>query len=67
MPQMTACQMPQGQRGGYGTIRPGDAAKLHFPISLIPFWLPATHRPHPCRSRQKGEDDSDPPKKRGVM
>ena len=58
-------KMLQSQRGG-GKIRQG-AAKPHSIISLIPLRLSLTHRPHPRRSRKIGEDDSDPPKNRGVM
>ena len=57
--------MPQGQRGGYGTIRRGDAAPLYSSIPLIVLCLSPTHRPHPCRSRKIGEDESDPPRKAG--
>ena len=36
-------------------------------ICLILLWLSPTHRPPPCRSRKIREDESDPPRKRGVI
>ena len=39
----------------------------HFSISLIPMCLFPVNRPRACRTATKGEDESDPPKKRGGM
>ena len=34
---------------------------------LIPLWLSAVNRPARFRTREKGGDESDPPKRRGGM
>ena len=67
LPQMTAYFLPQGQRGGGSKIRDEGVAKSYSHISLILLWLSPTHRPQLCRARKKEGDDSDPPKKWGVM
>ena len=40
MPLGAACFLPQGQRGGCGTIRPIDAALPYSPIFFVFRWLP---------------------------
>ena len=65
MPQMTACFLPQGQRGRYDMIRLINAA---FPYSMnsCVFWvLPPIDRLPKCRYRKIREDDSDPPPETG--
>ena len=64
---MTACFLLQGQRGGCSKIRDEGVPKSYSHISLILLWLYPTHRPPLCRARKKEGDDSDPPKKWGVM
>ena len=56
-----------GLEGGCGKILAQGVAKSYSFISLIPLLLSHVNRPTPCRSRKIGEDDSDPPEKRGVM
>ena len=67
MPQMTAYFLLQGQRGGCSKIRDEGVPKPYSHIYLILLWLSTTHRPPLCRAREKKGDDSDPPKKWGVM
>ena len=64
---MTAYFLLQGQRGGCSKIRDEGVTKPYSYIFLILLWLSPTHRPPLCRARKKEGDDSDPPKKRGVM
>ena len=67
MSQKTAWFLPQGQRGGWDTIRARDGTLLYSPIYLIPVDLSPGNRPSPCRTAEIWEDDSDPPQKRGGM
>ena len=64
---MTAYFLLQGQRGGCNKIRDEGVTKSYSHISLILLWLSPIHRPPLCRAKKKEEDDSDPPKKWGVM
>ena len=55
------------QRGGCTRISGlGVPQPLSF-ISLILLWLSPVNRTRPCRTGEKGGDESDPPKKRGGM
>ena len=67
MPLGAACFLPQGQRGGYGTIRPIDAA---FPYSTIFFvfcGLPLLFGFHNADTEKYGETIATPPPKRGFL
>ena len=65
MPQMTAWFLPQGYRGGVwqdSGSRCGIATFLYLTHSSV--LIPCESAP-PCRTGEKGEDESDPPKKVG--
>ena len=53
--------------GGCDKIRDEGVTKSYSHISLILLLLSPIDRPLLCRARKKEGDDSDPPKKRGVM
>ena len=63
--QKTAWFLPQGQRGGWDTIRARDGTLLYSPIYLIPVDLSPGNRPSGAERQKFGRDDSDPPQKRG--
>ena len=65
--QRTARKMLQGQREGWNINRATGGTQPLPLIHLILLWFAPTNRPHPCRCRQKGEDDSDPPEKGGSL
>ena len=67
MSQKTAWFLPQGQGGGWDTIRARDGTLLYSPIYLIPVDLSPGNRPSRAERQKFGRDDSDPPKKRGGM
>ena len=67
MSQKTAWFLPQGQRGGWDTIRARDGTLLYSPIYLIPVDLSPGNRPSGAERQKFGRDDSDPPKKGGGM
>ena len=65
MPQRPIQDAPRSE-GGWGMIQTRNAAKPLSFISLIPLWLSHLNRPPPLPTREKGGDESDPPKNRGV-
>ena len=52
--------------GGYGTIRPRDAAKPLSFISLIPLWLSLVNRPPRAEREKKAGTRATPPQTGGA-
>ena len=65
MPLRAGCFLPQGQRGGYGTIRPMDAAIPYSPIFFVFRSLSLLFGFHNDDTEKSGETIATPPK-RGV-
>ena len=65
MPLGAACFLPQGQRGGYGTIRPIDAAFSYSPIFFVFCGLSLLFGFHNADTEKYGETIAPPPE-RGV-
>ena len=65
MPLGAACFLPQGQRGGYGTIRPSDAALPYSPIFFVFLVLPLLFGFHNDDTEKSGKTIATPPE-RGV-
>ena len=59
--------LERSQQGGCSKNHSRDVPKSFSTISLILLWLSPTNRTPPCRSRKIGEDESDPPPKRGAL
>ena len=59
--------MPRTQKGVWDKKQEQGGTRPLPLIYLIPLGLPSTFRTSPHRSRKIGEDESDPPEKRGVM
>ena len=56
-----------GLEGGCSMAKSRNAAKPLSSISLIPLWLSAVESARTLPTREKGGDESDPPRNRGVM
>ena len=63
MPQMTACFLPQRQRGGYGMIRLINAAFPYCPIFFVFSCLPLLFSPTRADREKSGETIATPPKR----
>ena len=62
MPLGATCFLPQGQRGGYGTIRPMDAAIPYSPIFFVFRSLSLLFGFHNDDTEKSGETIATPPK-----
>ena len=65
MPLGAACFLPQGQRGGYGTIRPIDAALPYSPIFFVFLGLPLLFGFHNDDTEKSGKTIATPPETGG--
>ena len=65
MPLGATCFLPQGQRGGYGTIRPMDAQLPYSPIFFVSCSLSLLFGFHNDDTEKLGETIATPPQ-RGV-
>ena len=66
MPLGATCFLPQGQRGGYGTIRPMDAPLPYSPIFFVSCSLSLLFGFHNDDTEKSGETIATPPQ-RGVL
>ena len=63
----TACPMEHPQQGGVFQESLKRCSTTLFRYLVHFSWVVPAIRPPACRSREIGEDESDPPEKRGVM